>query len=306
MPDFDLIIIGGGPAGITAGIYAARKKLKTLLITKDFVGQVGRASVIDNYPGFEKILGPELMEKFINHLKNFKVEIKEGEIKEIKKNNNLFEVETIKKEKFLARSLIVASGRNPRPLKIPGEEEFFGQGVSYCALCDAPLFKDKIVAVIGGGNSGFMAAFDLEKYAKKIYLLEFSSKIRADEVYQESAKASKKIEIILNAKAQEIKGKEKVEKLLYQDRISEKKKEIFLDGIFVEIGSLPATSFLGNLVDFNETGEIIIDSKNNQTKTPGLFAAGDVTNIKVKQIIVAAAEGAKAALSACEYLEKRG
>ena len=303
---YDLIIIGGGPAGITAGIYSARKKLNTLLITKDPIGQVGKIREIENWPGIEKISGMELMQKLSNHLKKFKIEIKDGEeAKEIRKNEDIFEIEAKTGNKFDSRTVIIASGRNQRPLGVPGEKEFIGKGVSYCSICDAPFFKDKTVAVIGGGNAGLMTVLDLIPYAKKIYVFETSSKLRADEVFQEKAKNSGKVEIIFTAMAKEIKGKEKVEKLIYQDLISKEIKELPLDGIFVEIGSLPATNFVKDLVDFSQAGDIMINPKTCETKTLGLFAAGDVTDIAYKQMIIAAGEGTKAALSAYNYLQTR-
>lgn len=305
MPDiYDLIIIGGGPAGITAGIYGARKKLNTLLLAKDFLGQTGKTWSIENYPGFFQISGPELMEKFKNHLKNFEIEIKEGEeVKKIEKKEEVFDVLTVRKNKFQAKTVIVASGRNPRPLKVPGEERFTGKGVSFCSVCDAPLFKDKTVAVVGGGNSGFETALDLAKYCLKIYILEFSSQVKSDEVSQEKAKATGKISVITNAVVKEIKGKNFVESLVYEDKHANEIKELAVEGIFVEIGSLPATAFLGDLVDFNQWGEVKIDHRTCATKTSGFFAAGDVTDIRDKQIITACGEGAKAALSVYEYLK---
>ena len=342
---YELIIIGGGPAGITAGIYAARKKLNTLLLAKDFLGQTGKAWSIENFPGFFQISGPELMEKFKNHLKNFEIEIKEGEeVKKIypvksatggvpviagqfngvnpvksskggipsktelfngvKKKDEVFEVLTLGENKFQAKTVIVASGRNPRPLKVPGEERFMGKGVSFCSICDAPLFKGKTVAVVGGGNAGFETALDLARYSTKIYILEFSSRLKSDEVLQEKAKASGKISVITNAVVKEIKGKNFVESLVYEDKTANDTKELAVDGVFVEIGSLPATAFLGDLVDFNSLGEVKIDHRTGATKTSGFFAAGDVTDIRDKQIITACGEGARAALSAYEFLQK--
>ncbi len=302
---YDLIIIGGGPAGISAGIYAARKKLNTLLITKDFLGQASKASEVENYPGFEKIRGADLMEKFKNHLKKFSIEIKEGEwVKEIQKTKEGFKVKANHKEEYETKAIIITSGRDPRPLEVPGEKEFIGKGVSYCPICDAPFFKDKTVAVIGGGNAAFGTAIDLTKYCPKIYILEFSSKIRADEINQDRVKVTGKIEVILNAQVKEIKGKDRVDTLIYEDTASKEIKELPVEGVFVEIGSIPATSFVKGLVDFSETDEIIINPKTCETKTPGLFAAGDVTDVEYKQIIIAAGEGAKAALFTYGYLKK--
>ena len=190
---FDLIIIGGGPAGITAGIYAARKKLNTLLISKNFVGQVGKTSLIENWPGNKKISGVKFLERLKEHLEGFMININEGEeVIEIRRKKDFFEVITSEKDKYFTKSIIVASGANPRFLEVPGEKKFIGRGVSFCTVCDAPFFKEKIVAVIGGGNSGLEAALDLTKYAIKIYILEFSSEIKADELLYEKAKRDKK------------------------------------------------------------------------------------------------------------------
>lgn len=301
--EYELIIIGGGPAGITAGIYAARKKLNTLLLTKDFTGQVGKTGTIENWPGKYQISGPDLIESFKLHLKNFEIEVKEEEVKSVTKNGDFFEVLTLKNNNFRAKAVIAASGRNPRPLKVPGEEKFMAKGVSFCSLCDAPLFKDKTVVVVGGGNSGFETALDLAKYCPKIYILEFLPKVKADEIYQEKAKNTGKISVITNALVKEIKGKDFVESLVYGDKVSGQLNELFAEGVFVEIGSLPAAAFLGDLVEFNQQGEIKIEPKTCAAKTPGFFAAGDVTDVKQKQIVIAVGEGAKAALSAYNYLE---
>lgn len=301
---YDLIIIGGGPAGITAGIYAARKKINTLLLTKDFTGQIGKTSSVENWPGIKNISGLDLIENFRNHLKNFQIEIKEEEVKEIKKKGKIFEILTISNGILQAKAVIVASGRNPRPLKVPGEDTFMGKGVSYCSTCDAPLFQDKTVVIVGGGNAGLETALDLENYSSKVYILEFTPHVKADEVLQDRAENSSKIEIITNAAVQEIKGTTFVEAIVYKNKATDGMKELKAQGVFVEIGSLPATAFIKDLVEFNQWGEIKTDPATCTTKTPGLFAAGDVTDIKHKQIVVAAAEGAKAALSTYDYLEK--
>ena len=316
---YDLIIVGGGPAGITAGIFGARKKLSTLLISKDFLGQVGLTFLIENYPGIKEISGIELSQKFKNHVKKFSLSIKEEEVKEIRKNKQGFAVYTKSKKSYLSKALIIASGRKPRFLNIPGEKELMGQGVSFCSICDAPFFQDKIVAIIGGGNSGFETALDLAKYAKKIFIFEILSQVKADETVQEKIKNLKKVKIFLNKEVKEIKGKGKVESIIIQDKISQKISEIPVEGVFIQAGSVPVISFVNpvrkdgeielsngvkGLVDFNKLNEIIINPLTNETKTSGLFAAGDVTDIKYKQIIIAAGEGAKAALSAYEYLKK--
>lgn len=302
---YELIIIGGGPAGITAGIYAARYRLKTLMITKDFGGQVARKAVpIENYPGFKEISGIELIQKFKEHLEKFKIDIEIDSVVKIEKTNGNFRVLTEKKQKqFEGKSVIIASGADPRPLKVPGENEFIGRGVSYCSTCDAPLFKNKTVAVIGGGNSGFEAAIALSRWAKKIYVLEYGEKVIADVENQELAQKTGKVETITSAVLKEIRGEKFVNSIIYQDRKSGENKELKVEGIFVEIGLQPASAFANDLVDFNERGEIKVDFETFQTKNPGLFAAGDVNIGKFKQIITACGEGAKVALSAYEYLK---
>jgi len=302
---YDLIIVGGGPAGITAGIYAARQRLNTILITKGFAGQIARKAVaIENYPGFESTSGLELMQKFENHLKKHKIDIKKDTVSKIKKTGNHFLVLTGSKKEFQSKTVIIASGADPRPLEVPGEKEFIGKGLSYCVACDAPLYADKKVAVVGGGNSGFEAAIALSSWAKKIYIMEASLKPRADESSQEKAKKSGKVEVITDAVLKKIEGKNFVESLIYQDKKSKKIISLEVGGVFVEIGSQPATSFVKGLVDFNEKDEIIVNPKTGETKTPGLFAAGDVDNVPYKQVVIAAGEGAKAALQVSNYLQK--
>lgn len=300
---YDLIIIGGGPAGITAGIYAARQKLNTLLIAKSFGGQVARKAVtIENYPGFEEISGLELIQKLEKQLRKQKIDIERDEVKELKKIEEKFIAITANKNQFESKAVIIASGGDPRPLEVPGEKEFLAKGVSYCSICDGPLFSNKVVAVIGGGNAGFETAIFLTKIAKKIYILEAGSKVKADAGNQERVEKTGKVEIITDAAVKEIKGEKFVNSLIYQDRKTGKEINLSVEGIFVEIGSQPATSFAKGLVDFNERDEIKVDFETFQTKTPGLFAAGDVNVGKYKQIVTAAGEGAKAALSAYDYL----
>jgi thioredoxin-disulfide reductase len=303
---YDLIIIGGGPAGITAGIYAARQKLNTLLITKTFGGQVARKAVlIENYPGFEGISGQELIQKFVSQLKKQKINIEQTSVAGVRKEGSNFLVSTRNKKRLQAKTIIVASGADPRPLEVPGEKKFIGRGVSYCTACDGPVFSGKTVAVIGGGNSGFEAAIFLANYAKKIYILEFGSKIAADEVNQSRVRASGKIKVLLNAALKKIQGKSFVESIVYQDRLTKKLQTLKVEGVFVEIGSIPATGFLRGLVDFSEKDEIKVNPRTLATRTSGLFAAGDVTDVKPKQIVVAAGEGAKAAFSAYNYLNRQ-
>jgi len=305
MESYDLIIIGGGPAGITAGIYAARQKLNTLLITKAFGGQVARKVVaIENYPGFEEISGLELIQKLEKHLRKQKIDIERDEVTKLKKIGNHFFVQTKSKNRFQSKAVIVASGADPRPLEVEGEKKYIGRGLSYCPTCDGPLFEKKTVAVIGGGNSAFEAAIFLSKIAKKIYILEYGEKVGADQINQERVKKTGKVEIITNAALKKINGKQFINSIVYQDRITNKEKTLPLSGVFVEIGSQPATSFVKGLVDFNEKDEIKVNPFTGETKTPGLFAAGDADEVPYKQIVIAAGEGAKTALSVYNYLQK--
>lgn len=305
MQIYDVIIIGGGPAGAAAGIYSARQRLDTLLITKEFGGQLShKAVMIENYPGFEEISGLELMQRFEKQLRKQKIDIEKDEAKEVKKIGDDFFVLTKNKQRFQSKALIVASGADPRPLEVPGEKEFLGKGVSYCVTCDGPLFSDKTVAVVGGGNGGFEAAVFLDKIAKRIYILEFGDKIKADAENQEMAKRSGKIEIITNAAVKKIEGKNFVTSLTYQDRLTEKMIDLAVDGVFVEIGYQPATSFLKGLVDFSDRDEVLVDYSTCATKTPGLFSAGDINAGKFKQIAMAVGDGTRAALVAADYLRK--
>lgn len=301
---YDLIIIGGGPAAIAAGIYAARKKIKTLIVAKEWGGQVAKTGIIENYPGFETIPGPQLVDKLIQHLKKYKIDIKENtEAKKIKLvNDDIIEVK-INEEVYQSKTAIIATGGIPRKLQVPGEDEFAGKGVTYCSICDAPLFKDKNVAVVGGGNSGLEAALDLLKYASKIYLLEAMQKLGGDKFLQDKIKKESEINIITNASVKEIKGDKFVTGLVYQDKQSNKETELSLQGVFIEIGWVANSSLIENMVELNERKEIKIDGR-NKTSKPNIFAAGDVTDVSHKQLIIATGEGAKAALNAYDYINK--
>jgi len=302
---YDVIIIGGGPAGITAGIYGARQSLKILLITKDFGGQVAEKAVaIENYPGFEEILGKDLIEKFENHLRKQKIEIKLDEVLGIQKNNNLFFVSTKSKKEIQAKTIIIASGADSRTLRIPGEKELLGKGVSYCAVCDGILFANKTVAVIGGGNAGFESAILLSNYVKEIYILEYGSKVKADKINQQILKKTNKAKVITNVALKKINGKEFVESITYENFVTKKQKTLSVDAVFVEIGRNARTSFIRDLVEFNKQNEIKVKFETYETKTPGLFVAGDANVGQYKQIITACGEGAKAVLSAYAYIKK--
>jgi alkyl hydroperoxide reductase subunit F len=298
---YDLIILGAGPAGITAAIYAARKRLNSLVITKDLGGQAAKSAAVKDYKGYQYITGVELVKKFEDHAKDFKIEVKESEEAiGVKKKNDVIEVKT-DKGVYEARSLIIATGARPRTLKLQGENEFKNRGVTYCATCDAPLFVNMDVAVIGGGNSALDATIQLMKIANKIYLINKSSSFRGDEVMREKIEASDKVTIFTNANPLEILGDRLISGIRVE--IDGKQETLKVRGVFIEIGSISNSDFVAEPVERNQRGEIVVDN-HNQTSVPGIFAAGDVTNVPQKQIVIAAGEGAKAALSADEYLAR--
>ena len=300
---YDLIIIGAGPAGMSAAIYAARQKSDFVLLTREFGGQMAKKEVaIENYPGMGAVSAQDLIAKFRHHLEELKVAVKIGEAVSIQKTEDGFEV-AAEKEKISARAVIIATGSAPRQLNIPGEKEFVGRGVGYCVTCDGPLFAKRDVAVVGGGNAAFEAALFLAKFAKKIFIIERGPRVLADASNREAAQKTGKVEAITNAKILRVEGKNFVQGLVYENSAGE---EIILpvEGIFIKAGNLPASEFAAGLVDSNDRGEIKFDRDTHQTKTAGLFVAGDVSDIKYKQIVVAAGEGAKAAMAADGYLRK--
>ena len=298
---YDLIIIGAGPAGITAAVYAARKKIDTLVVTKDIGGQAAWSGDIQNYTGYQFISGPELAEKFEEHMRKFNFDIKENEeVIKLAADRSNFLVKT-DKNSYRAKTIIVASGKKSRELGVSGEKEFKNKGLVYCATCDAPLFSGDDVAVIGGGNSALDAVLQLMKIANHVYVINITDHLTGDEIMQEKIKKSKKVSILNNSQVIEISGDDFVDAI----KIEKDKKEetLAVQGIFVEIGLIPNSGFA---VDLNKTkiGEIKVNNK-NITNIPGIFAAGDVTDVFEKQIIIAAGEGAKAALSVFHYLSSR-
>lgn len=303
---YDLIIIGGASAGLSAAIYAARKKLNFVMLTEKTGGQSLLTDKIENYPGFEEIAGFELVRKMETHAKKYGTKILEGEeyeVLKIEKTDKSFRVFTKKGEKMETKSVIVASGKRPRFLNAPGEKEFTGKGVTYCSICDAPIFQGKNTAVVGGGNSGMESALDLLNYSPKIYVLEYDSKIRGDEVSQEKLRRSGKVEFIINAKIVEIRGDKFVSALAYKDRATGEKKELKVEGVFINVGQIPNTDFLKGFLELNEFNEIVVNGKTGETSVPGVFAAGDATDIPFKQCVIAAGQGAASALSAHKYLQ---
>lgn len=295
---YDLVIIGAGPAGITAAVYAARKKMDPLVITKDIGGQASLSGDIQNYTGYQFITGPELAIKFEEHMRKFNFEIKENEeVKELISKKGTFLVKT-DKDNYQAKTVIVASGKRSRELGVTGEREFRNKGLTYCATCDGPLFAGRDVAVIGGGNSALDAALQLIKIVNHIYIINITDSLTGDGIMQEKIRADNKVSIFNNSRVKEILGDSFVQAI----KIEEDKEEKVLDvqGIFVEIGLIPNSEFASYL-EKNERKEIVVNQR-NETNIPGIFAAGDVTNVPEKQIIIAAGEGAKAVLSAFRYL----
>lgn len=298
---YDLIIIGAGPAGMTAGVYAARKQLKTLVLSENIGGQTLLSSAVENYLGYIYISGIDLAQRFKEHLDKFDIEITYEMVISLKLPDKQFELQTREGKKYTTPAVIVASGKSPRTLNIPGEKEFAGRGVTYCSTCDAPLFRDMNVAVIGGGNSGLDATIQLSKLSPKIYLIEYSSVLKADEVFQEQAGAAKNVKILTNTEILAIKGHKMVESIVVKNRQTGELRELPVKGVFVEIGLTPNVNFIPKEVALNQRNEIKVDER-CKTNLEGLFAAGDVTDVPEKQIIVAAGEGSKAALAAYEYL----
>ncbi|MFA5142658.1 MAG: FAD-dependent oxidoreductase [Candidatus Omnitrophota bacterium] len=298
---YDLIIIGAGPAGITAAVYAARKRMDFVVITNDIGGQTAWSGDIENYTGYQFVTGPDLVNKFEEHMKKFDVSVREGEqVADIKKKGGDIIVKTDKGE-YEARAVIIASGKISRQLGVPGEKEFKNKGLTYCATCDAPLFSGKDVAIIGGGNSALDAALQLIKIARQVYIINIASQMGGDAVMREKVTANGKVKVLNNAQVTAISG----DKMVTAIKIKQegKEREIPVEGIFVEIGLSPNSGF-AKVVETNEQGEIKVNCR-NQTNVPGIFAAGDVTDVPEKQIIIAAGEGSKAALSAFKYLSHK-
>ena len=301
---YDVLVIGGGPAGASAAIYSARKGIRTGIIAERFGGQVMDTLGIENFISVKATEGPKLVAALEEHVKEYEVDIMNLQrAKSIQKNdlNSLFEIELENGGKLKSKSVIVATGARWRELNVPGEKEFKGKGVAYCPHCDGPLFKGKHVAVIGGGNSGVEAAIDLANIVGHVTLFEFASELKADDILQKRLYSLSNVDVILNAQTTEVIGTEKVSGMIYLDRKSNEKKTIELEGIFIQIGLLPNTDFVKNTVDLSKFGEIMVDH-HNQSSLPGLFAAGDVTTVPYKQIIIAMGEGAKASLGAFDYL----
>ena len=302
---YDVIVIGGGPGGMTAAIYTSRQRLKTLLLEKGLCGGLlANTDIIENYPGFPKgVQGRDLVVKLKEQTQRFEAEISEfTEVKKIEPAGKLLTIYSNKKD-YTARTLIVASGSIPRKLNVPGEDEYIGRGVSYCAICDAPLYKDKTVLVLGGGNTAAEEALFLTEFAREVILVHRRKELRADGIFQERLTKNRKIKLMLNHIVVSINGKDFVESITVRHKESNKESKIEISGIFVYIGFLPNAGFLDGLVELDKDGFIITNEK-METFLPGIYAVGDVRSKEVRQITVACGEGAVAAVAVREYLKK--
>jgi NADH-dependent peroxiredoxin subunit F len=298
MKTYDLIILGGGPAGITAAIYAARKKLDFLVITLDIGGQAAWSGDIENYTGYQFITGPELALKFQEHMDAFGIMVKMPErAMAIHKEGNLIEVKTDLGE-YCAKTAIIATGKRPRPLNVSGEIEFKNKGVTYCATCDGPVYKGKNVLVVGGGNSALDAAIQLAKICPQVHVVNMTEALTADSVMVEALNAFPNITVHNDTMVKTIYGESFVAGVILKKH--GKEEDLKVEGVFIEIGLIPNSNFVSRL-QTNEDNEIVVDCNNN-TSLPGIFAAGDVTNVAEKQIIIACGEGSKACLAAAGYL----
>lgn len=298
---YDVAVLGAGPAGMTAAIYASRKNLKTIIIAYDLGGQVGTTYEIANYPGFQMITGPDLVKQFATHVEEYGIEQLVGEkVTKIDLQDKCKTVHTASGRKVCSKTVIVATGAFKRKLNIPGEKELAGKGVVYCSTCDGPLFKDMEIAIIGGGNSGLEAAIEMNSIAKKVYLIS-PADWSGDQILQDKAASAENVIALKYHRPLEILGTSSVEKLVVKDTQSNATKELAVQGVFIEIGLYPNSDFLIDMVETTERGQIKVDRKGD-TGVRGIFAAGDVTDNDDNQIIVAAGEGASAALSAFNYL----
>lgn len=298
----DLLVIGAGPAGLNAALYAKRKGLSVVILTKEIGGQLRNTTDVDNYLGFKEVQGEELAHSFLNHVTSLGVPImKQTEVQTITKENDLFLVKT-NDTAYQAKTLLITTGGAPRKLAVPGEREFANKGVSYCTTCDAPFFKDKHVIVAGGGNSAAEAVLDLVPWANKITVVHRSN-WRADPIILDKLNKIPNLTIYLNTQIEEVVGDKLMKGVNIINKQTNQKNFLAADGLFVEIGTIPNSNPVAHLVKLNEQKEIIVDSK-QMTSLPGLFAAGDVTDQPHKQIIIAAAQGAVAALSADQYIKK--
>jgi alkyl hydroperoxide reductase subunit F len=300
---YDSLIIGGGPAGASAAIYSARKGIRTGVVAQKFGGQVADTVGIENFISVKETEGPKLVMALEQHVKEYEVDVMNLQTaKSLSKTGDEITITLENGAELKSKTVILSTGARWREMNVPGEQEYRGKGVAYCPHCDGPLYKGKRVAVIGGGNSGVEAAIDLAGIVSHVTLVEFDTKLRADAVLQKKMYSMPNVTVITNALSKEVLGANgKVTTLRYEDRASKEMHDVALEGIFVQIGLLPNTDWLKGVIDLSPRGEVIIDQK-GETSMPGVFAAGDCTTVPYKQIIIAMGEGAKASLSAFDYL----
>jgi len=300
---YELIVIGAGPAGLAASVYAARKQLKTLLISTEIGGQMNWTLNIENYLGYQFIEGPELIDKFQAQVSQFPIDQKIGnKVSRLKKIRNSIEVISEAGDKYKSKAVILATGKRPRKINVPGEIELTGRGVSYCAICDGPVFSGQRVAVVGGGNSALEAALDMVKIAKHVDLVSLTP-LTGDAILIKKLDKAKKLSILTEYQTEKIEGETLVDGMLIKNLKNGKSKRLDVTGVFIEIGLEPNSEPVKGLVELNKLGEVRVSCA-CETNVPGLYAAGDVTDVPEKQILVAAGEGAKAALQAHRYLQR--
>lgn len=303
---FDTIVIGGGAAGITAAIYTVRKNLKVLMLAKSIGGQAALSGDVENYPGFTMITGADLAQKFRAELLAFEDKglwVKEGvEVINLSGADPNFSVKTSDGQEYRTKTVIIATGRIPKMLGIPGEKELFGKGVATCATCDAPFYKERQVAVVGGGNSALDAAFSLQKIARSVTIINITDSLRGDEILMKNVTTSSKVKVLNNHEALEILGDQAVGGIKIKDKQSGEEQVLPVSGVFIEIGWTPSTAF-DKLTDKNDKGEIEVDQY-GATSVPGIYACGDVNDQPGEQIVIAAGEGAKTGLRVSEHLSR--
>jgi thioredoxin reductase (NADPH) len=301
---YDVLIIGGGPAGLTAGLYSSRARLKTLLIEKGLMGGlVTTTEWVENYPGFEDgILGADLAQKMEKQATRFGLETTQGAVADISLNDNIKQVRLEDSRKFDAKIIILATGAQPRKLKVEGEDEFRGQGVSYCATCDGAFFRDEKIAVVGGGDSAIQEAIFLTKFSEMVYIIHRRDKLRAEKILQERALSNPKIQLVWDSVVEKISGDKGVNALHVKNLKTENRSVLDVQGVFIYIGYNPNTEFLARLVNLDQDSFIITD-ENMSTSVPGIYAAGDVRAQSIKQITTAVGDGATAAVAAEKYIE---
>jgi len=304
--EYEIIIVGGGPGGLTAGLYGARANRKTVLIEKYMPGgQIANTEEIEDYPGFERISGAELAMKMSDHAKSFGLEVVSDEVKEIYTDGDYRKVSCASGDTYIGRTIIISTGGSPNHLNVPGEEEFTGRGVSYCAICDGAFFKDQVIAVVGGGDAAVEEAMFLTKFGSKVILIHRRDELRAQKIIRERAFKNKKLEFIWDSVVESINGDEKVRSVTLKNVKTGEKSNLDVGAVFVFVGFVPNSNISREPFKKDEGGYIITDSK-METSIPGVYACGDVRSQLVRQITNAVGDGTTAAVAAEKYMEEHG